>query len=297
MNDAPGNAPQQSRAIPLRVAFPPSGPPNPAISVERVRQAARSDSSPESLRQLAQDPDIIVRAALAINVACSPEIDGILVGDADDRVRALLSCRIARLLPTLTDDVQSIAAEHVRSILAILARDQATRVRAAIADEIKTMDIAPRELVLLLAQDEVAEVSAPILRLSPVLTDADLLNLLATPSFPASAQSIANRPRLSAAVADAIVAHADAPAIRTLLANQSACIQEATLDALVGRAPNHVDWHEPLVRCRNSSPPICCACSGRASISSRPSSTSFATASPSRPLAKTRPSFSPKRSG
>ena len=128
-----------------------------------------------------------------------------------------------------------------------LARDHATRVRAAIAHEIKAMIAAPHDLVLLLARDAAIEVSDPIVRLSPVLTDADLLALLATPPHPSAAELIASRPRVGAAVADAIAKHADAPAVRALLANPSACIKEATLDALVGRAAHHLEWHVPLV--------------------------------------------------
>jgi hypothetical protein len=37
-------------------------------------------------------------------------------------------------------------------------------------------------------------------------------------------------------------------AIRALLANPSAQIREATLDALVARSVEHPDWHDPLVR-------------------------------------------------
>lgn len=214
----------------------------------RVRQAVHASTPPETLRTLARDPHIIVRAAVAINSGCGPEIDAILANDEDDRVRALLGSRIARLLPGLDHRNQDLAACHVLSTLLALARDQASRVRAAIADEIKAMDSAPYELVMLLARDAVVAVSEPILRLSPVLTDNDLLKLLATPPNARSAESIASRPKLSAVVADAIVAHAGEPAIRTLLANRSACIQEATLDALIGRAPHHTDWHAPLVR-------------------------------------------------
>jgi uncharacterized protein (DUF2336 family) len=224
-----------------------SEPPAEAGTAGRVRQAASPDSPPAVLHDLARDPDIIVRAAVAINSACGHEIDRMLAGDQDERVRALLGSRIARLLPGLDGDEHDNATRHVHTMLAALARDHATRVRAAIAHEIKSMIAAPHDLVLLLARDAAIEVSDPIVRLSPVLTDADLLALLATPPHPSAVESIASRPRLSAAVADAIAKHANAPAIRALLANPSASIKEATLDALVGRAAHHTEWHAPLV--------------------------------------------------
>lgn len=217
-------------------------------AAERVRQAAREDCSPVVLMELARDPEILVRATVALNERCDAEVETILSSDADERVRALLGGRIAGLLPSLGSADRTIAADHVHATLAVLASDQALRVRATIAEQIATMEAAPRELILHLAHDTAAEVSDQIIRLSPVLSDADLLSILIAPPATTTAASIAGRRKLSAAVADAIVRHADAPTIRALLSNSSACIRESTLDALVGRAPSYIDWHAPLVR-------------------------------------------------
>ena len=216
--------------------------------VERVRRAARLDTPAAALMELARDPEIIVRATVALNKRCEPEIDAILAADQDERVRALLGGRIARLLPDLATAEQSDMARHIHATLTMLAADEAIRVRVAIAEAISAMNAAPRALVLHLARDVAAEVGDQVVRLSPVLKDGDLLALLAMPTSPHTAESIASRKKLSSVVADAIVQQADAPTIRALLTNQSACIREATLDALIGRAPNHIDWHAPLVR-------------------------------------------------
>jgi hypothetical protein len=58
----------------------------------------------------------------------------------------------------------------------------------------------------------------------------------AAPARVAVAANRATRPRLRAAVADAIAASADRPAIRALLRNPSTAIREATLDALIAVA-------------------------------------------------------------
>ena len=55
-------------------------------------------------------------------------------------------------------------------------------------------------------------------------------------------------------VSDAVAATADSAAIRALLSNRSAQIREATLDALIVRAREHADWHEPLVHRPGLSP-------------------------------------------
>jgi len=217
-------------------------------SAARVRRAASGQTSPGELRELTADPDILVRAAVAINRSCAPEVEAKLARDQDERVRALLGGRIARLLPDLAGPDTAHATAHALATLIALAQDEAVRVRAAIADAVKEMPEAPRELILRLANDPKLEVSDPVLRLSPVLTDADLLALVATPPNPCAAVAIAARPGLSASITDAIAAHACAPAIEAMLANGSASIKEATLDALIERAPSHEHWHGPLVR-------------------------------------------------
>jgi len=126
--------------------------------------------------------------------------------------------------------------------------DPALRVRAAVADGLKDAPDAPRELILQLAQDAAPTVCDPVVRASPLLTDADLRALLAAPPHPAIAASVASRPGLSAALADAVAAKGDGLAVRALLCNGSAAIGDATLDVLAEQAAPHPDWHGPLVR-------------------------------------------------
>jgi len=121
-------------------------------------------------------------------------------------------------------------------------------VRAAIADVVKNMPEAPRELILRLARDSAMNVCEPVIRLSPQLTDSDLLALLSDAPCAATATMVARRAGLSATLADAIAVSADDTAIAALLENPSAAIRETTLDSLIARASAHVEWHEPLVR-------------------------------------------------
>ena len=212
----------------------------------RVRLAART-TDPHILATLAQDLLPTVRAAVALNPAYAQAANLRLVRDTDIRVRTLLAGKVARLLPGLTGREHRAAQAHVNHMLQTLAGDVADHVRSAIAEALTTMPDAPRDLILKLARDPVGAVSDPIVRFSPLLTDADLLELLATPPHPGIAVSIASRNSLSAAVAHDIAVHASSPAVSALLSNPSASVQEATLDALVGRAGDHPEWHEPLV--------------------------------------------------
>ncbi len=118
----------------------------------------------------------------------------------------------------------------------------------AIAETVRDMPEAPRELILQLARDHLMRVSVPILRYSPRLETKDLLALLAAPPHPFAARAIAQRAFVPAEVAAAIAIIDDSEAIRLLLENPRAQIRETVLDHLVSRAPGEPDWHAPLVR-------------------------------------------------
>jgi Uncharacterised protein conserved in bacteria (DUF2336) len=213
----------------------------------RVRLSASTATGPDVLRKLAGDPLVTVRAALALNPAAPPQANEALAGDPDERVRILLARKLATLAPSLSAANHAQLQRETWETLTALAADEAVRVRAAIADVVKEMPAAPRELILRLANDTAISVSQPVIRLSPLLTTDDLLALLAKAPSSAIALEVAHRSHLDPAVSDAIAESASNTAIRALLANPSAQIREATLDALIARSIEHTDWHKPLV--------------------------------------------------
>ena len=214
----------------------------------RVRLGSSISTPAHVLSQLTCDPAITVRAAVAMNPACTPDVDRATSRDPDERVRALLARKLALLAPSLSSAECTQACGQVHATLTALAADVAVHVRAMISDCLKAMPDAPHNLILLLAQDTALIVCDPIIRLSPLLTDADLLALLAAPPNSGVSISVANRHGLSATVAEAVATKADSAAICALLSNHSAAIQEATLDTLIAQAEPHPDWHGPLVQ-------------------------------------------------
>ena len=226
----------------------------PTAEARRVRQGADKHAHPEILQALASDCSITVRATLALNPATPAGVNQKLARDPDERVRVLLARRLAGLLPGLSGADQARLQHQTYDILASLAADAATHVRAVIADVLKDMPQAPHELVLQLAHDPAVMVAVPIIRFSPLLTTEDLIGLIAAAQSPATVIAVAGRPGLDTLVSDAIAATADNAAIRALLSNQTAQIREATLDALVSQARDHPDWHEPLVHRPGLSP-------------------------------------------
>ncbi len=219
-----------------------------ATEATRVRQSAMSSAAPDVMATLAHDASVTVRATLALNRAAPPEVNAVLSGDADERVRALLGRKLAALVPTLTDQAQLMLRQQTLQIVTRLVADEADRVRATVAEAIKSLPDAPRDLILRLAHDPAIMVSAPIILFSPVLTSQDLIALIIAAPSPETITTVARRAGIDPAVADAIVAAADSDAVAALLENPSAQIKEETLDALIARAGNEMAWHEPLVR-------------------------------------------------
>jgi uncharacterized protein (DUF2336 family) len=214
---------------------------------ERVRLAASAKTAPETLAWLATDDSVLVRSAVALNRAAPDRVNRALTADDDQRVRRVLARKLGAMLPSLSGEEHQVLAAQAWANLAILARDAVARVREAVADTLKEMPDAPHAIIMNLACDPSFNVSDPVLRLSPVLTQDDLLALIRLRPASHTVQSIAHRPALNEAVCDAIAASADDAAIRNMLKNRSAALREATLDRLVEQAAGHSDWHEPMI--------------------------------------------------
>jgi len=222
---------------------------------ERVRLAANNTASPIALRNLANDPAVTVRAAVAMNISAGGSLFAVLANDPDDRVRALLGRRLATLLPTLSAEDRAQLRDHAVGTLLALVNDEAERVRLAIADVVKDMPGVPPALIQRLARDISIAVAEPVIRLSPVLTDQDLMALVASPPTPASVIAVARRPGLAALVATSIAECGNNDAIGALLGNRSAAISEPTSSAAPAyphMPPRHWPRSSQDKCCRNS---------------------------------------------
>lgn len=217
---------------------------------ETVRRslASRTDVKPEILYYLAEDPSAEVRRIIASNQAAPRHADLLLARDRDEEVRSQLAAKISILVPSLDRDAQDKVSRMTYEVLETLARDQATRVRAILAEALKDVAQAPPSVIQTLARDAEIAVAGPVLRSSPVLTDEDLLDIIRSDPIRGALGAISVRPEVSAPIADAIVEADDEEAIALLLANESAQIREATLDRVVDRAAEVVAWHAPLVK-------------------------------------------------
>lgn len=221
---------------------------------ERTKLAEREDVRPEILYYLAEDPDPQVRRKIAANSSTPVHADLILARDTDDVVRTDLAAKIARVAPGLSANEQEQIRRLTYEVLEILARDQLPRVRRVLAETLKDVADAPPEIIGRLARDTDIEVSGPVLRCSPVLTEDDLLEIIRTCAVAGPLKAISGREQLGERLSEAIVATDDVEAIGVMLANPSAQIREETLDRLIARAPEIESWHEPLARRPKLSP-------------------------------------------
>lgn len=186
------------------------------------------------------------RQAVAANPATPPRINRLLADDSAEDVRAELAAKIARLMPGLEARENQETVALTLATLEVLARDSAVRVRAILADEIKHLDCVPRDVALRLAHDVEDLVAAPILEYSPLLSEADLMEIIAGGRVQQILSAIARRRPLGEDVSDALVQSLDISTVAALLVNPDAKIRKETLDRIVEEAEAIESWHEPL---------------------------------------------------
>ena len=209
--------------------------------------ASHAGTRPEILYFLAEDLDPEIRCCIAKNAKSPSQANLILARDDDEEVRCVLVEKIGRLFPETTAAERAAMQRAVLETLQVLAADQASRVRAILAEALKDIVDAPADLVLQLASDPELSVCGPILEFSPVLTSDDLIALIESAPVQGALTAISRRNVVAETVSDAIAGARDNDAIAVLLANPSAQIREETLDRLIDDAPVNRAWHDALV--------------------------------------------------
>lgn len=213
----------------------------------RRELSSRTDVEPEILYYLAGDDNVAVRRNVAANPTTPQHANRLLADDRDDEVRCELAAKIARIVPDLDPNEADRVRDLAIDVLEKLAADHLPRVRQIVAEEIKHSNRVPREVVQRLARDVESIVAAPVLEYSPLLSDQDLIEIVASGAASGALQAVARRRNVSAPVSDAVVATLDIPAVAALLVNPSAQIREEALDRIIENAEGIEDWHRPLV--------------------------------------------------
>ncbi|MBM3591246.1 MAG: DUF2336 domain-containing protein [Alphaproteobacteria bacterium] len=209
---------------------------------------ARNATTPhEVLALLSKDQEPRVRASVIANARAPFAVLQTLTTDECAAVREALARRVADILPTLTSSTHDRLAQVVQPIILRLTEDTVAQIRFIIADAIENLSNVPREAALRLAMDSEIRVAEPVIRLSPLLTEADLLMLLEAPPSAATAQAVARRAGIGEAVTDALIAQGDRIAICLMLENTSSKIRAVSLDDVLNRARFNPEWLPSLM--------------------------------------------------
>jgi uncharacterized protein (DUF2336 family) len=156
-------------------------------------------------------------------------LDWVRTAPAGKRAEATSALARAYLYSDLsTDDLA--AAEGA---MLMLLDDPSPLVRRSLADALAASPSAPPAIIMALAADQV-QIAAPVLALSPLFIDADLVDAVATGS-PSVQVAIASRAALPLSVAAAIAEVGTAEACLVLLENRSADIAPLSIDRIVER--------------------------------------------------------------
>jgi uncharacterized protein (DUF2336 family) len=208
--------------------------------------AGRTDADPDVLHYLAMHGAAPTRAAVAANPATTATTNRLLADDICEDVRAELAAKIGRLMPGLSERESSHIHALTIETLECLARDAAVRVRTILAESIRAMDCIPHDVVMTLARDLNAIVSAPILEYSPLLSSADLMEIIACGQVSEALAAIARRRPVDGNVSARLVQTLDVPAVAALLVNPDAQIRKETMDSIIDQAEEIGAWQMPL---------------------------------------------------
>ena len=151
---------------------------------------------------------------------------------AGERAEATSALARAYLYSDLSEDDRAAA----EGAMIMLLDDPSPLVRAALADALAASEWAPPAVILALASDQI-DIAGPVLERSPLLMDADLVDMIAT-GGPAAQAAIADRGVLPAAVSAAIAEIGTAEACLILIENGCAEIAPFSLARVAERFGN-----------------------------------------------------------
>jgi uncharacterized protein (DUF2336 family) len=136
--------------------------------------------------------------------------------------------------------------ELMRDILRRLTRDVEMAIRVALAQRLSEDTTAPHDLILLLVDDSI-EVARPLILHSPLLTEADVLKLIAEAGV-SHAEAVAGRSHIGEPVTAALAKSEHESVLLALVRNVTARISETTYGVLVEKSRAISGLAEPLVR-------------------------------------------------
>ncbi|MBL4601556.1 MAG: DUF2336 domain-containing protein [Emcibacteraceae bacterium] len=160
--------------------------------------------------------------------------------------RADLFNGITDLIETQHQQISSTEIDLMMDILGTIISDIEISLRKKLSLKLADNDDVPVELIILLANDEI-EVANPVLIQNTLLTDKELVSIIQRKSRQHQL-SIAARKMLSSEVSRELISTDDDGVIVTLLTNQSAKIDNASIEKIVEKSKTREVLQPPLIR-------------------------------------------------
>lgn len=158
----------------------------------------------------------------------------VLNGDSNIVEREQLFRNMAQLYSYVSDRCDDEQVAQYDEVLCQLAELVEAEARAHVAKLLAPLDRAPGNVVVRLAND-VIEVAQPLLEFSNVLSDDDLIEIIAKQSEEHRV-AIAGRQQVTERVGEAIVEHGQTASVVRLIRNTNAELGQETLERIAGRA-------------------------------------------------------------
>lgn len=180
-------------------------------------------------------------APLLVRLYDSHKLYGLAQDDAPG-ARAELTDVVIDLLRTQLNETEK---ELITDVLMALMRQAEIDLRMAVSDRLAVLDNVPLRMVLHLANDEI-KVADPILRLSPLLEDMDLIYIIKAKGAD-HWRAIARREKLGSSVVDHLAETKDLTTAVTLSENHTLHLSDKAMNILAGMASNSDALAQPLL--------------------------------------------------
>ena len=142
-------------------------------------------------------------------------------------------------------EMESGVQDAVEAALTLLLDDPAAEVRQALAEVLGPSPAAPHHIIISLAVD-LPEIAAIVLAQSPLLSDAELVDIAAA-GTPLLQAAIAERQTVSSAVAAALAEVGERNALLTLLGNPGAAIARISFRRIAERFADDTDMRDLML--------------------------------------------------
>ena len=176
-----------------------------------------------------------------------------LAANPQDTTREEIYLAVASLYRVQGTHLNDRERELMREILRRLTKDVEMAIRIALAERLADDASAPNDLIVLLADDKI-EVARPVILRSPLLTDEDMLRLIAECDIPHQ-EAIAARPHIGEPVTGALAKCEAETVLVNLVRNATAKISTTTYEVLVEKSKKVPVLQEPITQ-RKDLPPV-----------------------------------------